>query len=440
MRETQITFEDELSRTINPAAGITEPALWFKELTIVRKLEPVDNEGNLIRKFKFKPGLNILWAEPEEVDKNASLYNDSYAGHSTGKTLFCRVLRFLLNEPNFGTAELQKHVAETFLSLWAIAEIRVQKQSWIVARNLIDTGVHFAIKGANVSIDRVLGNTPGYNGYKDFTDALENLCPMELRGLYPREAWRNLIPWLARDQEERFASITNWRSSLSEADNPRTKKEARHLLLRTMLDLLDPKEYQLRADITTSTGSIQELESKLPLKKQSSEQAESRTQTLLAKIPAINIEKKNLQEAKNYVVKQREIREESLEHFENLPEHDEVLNARRELQKATNEKAVQESRLNFLKIEIPNLKEQVNKKLVSVNRLKSSGLQDPSRVEKNWCPNSYHTACEKGCFTPPHDGDTTMLQLSELEEEAKSLRQDYQAKITEQENLESQLE
>jgi len=63
---------------------------------------------------RLKRGLNIVWAPPEEATQPAQMYEDGIAGHASGKTTFCRVLRFVLGEGNFGPDALREAVRETF--------------------------------------------------------------------------------------------------------------------------------------------------------------------------------------------------------------------------------------------------------------------------------------------------------------------------------------
>src|SRR4051794_5402883 len=81
----QIHFLDRFGRDIAPHLDRGEPLLWFQELRLFDKLAP---GVTLIRGFRFKRGLNVLWAEPEDPATNEGLYRDGLAGHATGKTLF----------------------------------------------------------------------------------------------------------------------------------------------------------------------------------------------------------------------------------------------------------------------------------------------------------------------------------------------------------------
>jgi len=245
MKEQQTHFFAKLGRIIKPDAKREEPLLWFREVRILRKLEV--GETNEIRRVELRRGFNIVWAEPEDTEE-VELYGDGLSGHASGKTLFCRTLRYLLGEPNYGPTALEKAVDEKFNhELWAVAEVFVERQVWLVARPLAGASHRFAIKGA--TIDEMLTGKAAHGDFNDFLAAIEDsVCTPVSEATEANEQfrWRYLLPWLARDQECRFSSLTEWRSSMAESDNPLTSVAAQQELMKAVLGLLDAKELELR--------------------------------------------------------------------------------------------------------------------------------------------------------------------------------------------------
>ena len=79
-----------------------EPLFWICEIRFLTKwsYEPEYE----IRRVRFRKGLNIIWAvPPKEFHPNDE---QRIAGHATGKTTLCRMIRYLLGESNFGTEQL----------------------------------------------------------------------------------------------------------------------------------------------------------------------------------------------------------------------------------------------------------------------------------------------------------------------------------------------
>lgn len=90
----QAHFLDKLRCTVQPSPKQSEPKVWFREVRILTELS--QKEGVERRRIVLHRGLNILWAAPEDPDTEQGLYRDGLAGHASGKTLFCRLLRHLL--------------------------------------------------------------------------------------------------------------------------------------------------------------------------------------------------------------------------------------------------------------------------------------------------------------------------------------------------------
>lgn len=436
MKKEQMDCDDKLTRPIKPKSDIREPFLWFQEVHLIKQLGAGDAKPNRIRSFILRRGLNILWAEPEDPEASEGLYGDGFAGHSTGKTLFCRILRHLLGEPNYGTEELKEHVKDTFQELWAVATIRLNGKSWLVGRPLAGPGGDFAIEDGRV--EAVFAAVPSFTGYKKFTDVLENECGKPLAKMYPAEAWRNLLPWIARDQEARFSTITAWRDSSSEADNPRTSAAAQHLILRAVLGLLHPDEFDMRAEVSKMEDDIKGWNASVPLKQSAASRDLKAVQRTLKSVPRLFVELIDLEAAKAKVTSQKEIRQEALAHFQKQPESEEVVAARKALQEALTAQATTKARIETLEEEIPNLDEQAKSSLLLVDRIKKKGVRDPKRVAEKFCPNSYLKAVERKCVNAsPDDVEASMVEISELEEQTQVLADSLQAKRNEKARLES---
>lgn len=437
--KNQMTFGDKFARPIKPGDDVREPLVWFQSLHLIRMLGVGNAEGNCIRQFTLRRGLNILWAEPEDPEESAGLYGDGFAGHATGKTLFCRILRHLLGEVNFGTKELQEHVKDTFRELWAVASIRLNGKTWLVGRPLAGTGADFAIENGN--IESVLATSPTFSGFKKFTDELEAVCGSPLSDMHPGEAWRNLLPWIARDQEARFSTITAWRDSSSEADNPRTSVGAQHLILRAVLRLLEEGEFDIRQKIAAAEDQIKTWNSDLPVKRTVAARDIDRVRRTLKSVPRCSVDLADLNAAKAQVVSQRTIRQEGLEQFSTQPESEEVQGARRHVQLAFSAKAKAEDRIRILKVEIPAEKKRADDNLLTVDRIKKGGFTDSKRAADGMCPHSYLTAQKNKCVPKsPDDIDPTMVEIGVLEDQANALATTVQAKVDEKARLESQLD
>lgn len=436
----QLTMFPELARQTKPDSKIVEPQVWFKELRLLKKLNAVEGSDDFIRKIEFRAGLNVLWAEPEPADSELSisgLYADGFSGHATGKTLFCRILRYLLGDANFATKSDLDGIQSQFIELWAVAEIRLDGRTWIVGRALTGPSQDFAM--ADATIEEVLHTTSSHGAYNAFIDALEQAAGSVVHNLYPDEGWRHLLPWLTRDQEARFSAINAWRDSLSEADNPRGTSEKQHLLMRTVLSLLDQTEFELREALSHWEEIEKQCAEKIPNKQTIADNDVGALRSTLQNVDNITLELKDLEADLEKISAHIEVRQEAIDNLQKIPESPAVENARKASDLASKAYTRAEDRIKYLKeTEIPELKAEQKRKLAFIDQLKNKGIKDPTRVNDNFCPNSIQCARERECVEMP-DGES-QLEFASLEAEAEELIQRIEGKKTEKASLESKLD
>lgn len=189
----QLTFLEKFARQMLPDAQRPEPALWVREIAVVTKLEA--RAENEVRRIKLRRGLNILWAPPEDPSTEVVLYGDGLSGHASGKTLFCRLLRSLLGEPNYGTKSLMEAVARKFDELWILGEVMVGGKLWFVARPLTPRLHRFVVK--ECSINDYLANKPEAQDFSKYLDAVEDVCcgaVVKEQGMHPS----GMSEWMRR--------------------------------------------------------------------------------------------------------------------------------------------------------------------------------------------------------------------------------------------------
>lgn len=102
-----LTCRDTWAWRSRPRRGRTEPRLWVRRFVIWS--EP----GVILREIHLHPGLNIIWA-PDPADQAAGPDADLTVGDGSGKTLFCRLLRYCLGEDRFAPGEQRERIAQAF--------------------------------------------------------------------------------------------------------------------------------------------------------------------------------------------------------------------------------------------------------------------------------------------------------------------------------------
>lgn len=233
-----------------PPSGRRQPRLWVRRLTLWA--EP----GSEIRSIALRPGLNVVWS-PDPADRGQGAAAAGAAGdlgHGSGKTLFCRLLRYCLGEERFAADEQRQAIAAAFPKGWVSAEVMLDEQPWAVLRPLGLERGHFAVPDAlpEALFDRLDAPT----GIEPLVAAIEAaILTPEVAALvptdHPLDAWRIALAWLTRDQECRFDRVLDWRSPDSDSGSPTRSMSALRLqeALRALIGAIVADEIQLRRDI-----------------------------------------------------------------------------------------------------------------------------------------------------------------------------------------------
>jgi predicted nucleic acid-binding Zn-ribbon protein len=196
--------------SLTPESGRTGPKLWVRRLVIWR--EP----DSIIRDIPLKPGLNIIWS-PDSETTNAPI------GHGSGKTSFCRLLRFCLGEDSFAPDELRHRIGEMFPKGYVGAEIILNGEVWVVLRGLGERRRDTVIEGG--SLDTVFRTDLAPTGIEPLRQTLTKAVIGDAVKIMPHDigeqgAWKALLAWVTRDQECRFSHPLSWRDPNSDSLSP----------------------------------------------------------------------------------------------------------------------------------------------------------------------------------------------------------------------------
>lgn len=227
-------------------AGLKEPRLWVRRLAIWEA-----PGGQKVRDIALRPGLNIIWS-PDGFDDDSSAVVRAI-GHGSGKTLFCRLLRYCLGEQRFADEIQRERIAIAFPNGIVGAEVMLDGVCWAVVRPLGIRRRHVAIADGN--LDEIAAGDGATTSIDPLIDAIEQTIVTpgvaNLARLQPAQrAWPIALAWLTRDQECRFDDVLDWRSpaSGSDAPLPASGREtgARREALRAFLTAITAEEQQTR--------------------------------------------------------------------------------------------------------------------------------------------------------------------------------------------------
>lgn len=231
---------------IRPDADHSRPRFW------VRRLAIWSGPGVLLREIRLRPGLNILWA-PDPADQGSAADSVSGVGHGSGKTLFCRLLRYCLGEDRFAQDDQRDRIARAFPDGQVGAEVIVEGVSWAVVRSIGTARRHVVVE--NASLEQVVRVRPEPIGVASLLDEIaarfrhDDLASV-VPGDRPRDVWLLALAWLSRDQECRFDKLLDWRSAGSNSGSPVRNLSLQQLrsVLRALVGAIDPDEYRLRRE------------------------------------------------------------------------------------------------------------------------------------------------------------------------------------------------
>jgi hypothetical protein len=436
-KNTQADFHQALIRKINSDSSRSEPQIWVREIAIMRSLSGA--VGSEVRRVRLHRGLNILWAPPEDSTKDVEMYQDGLSGHASGKTLFCRLLRYLLGEENYGGNVMQEAVKDEFGELWLLGEVFVAGQLWLAVRPMTPNLHRFAVK--DCTIDQFLRGQPTHEDFGDYLKAIEKAACGSLAGraeVNELFGWRFLLPWLTRDQECRFAALTEWRSTLSEAERPQTSNTEQQLLIRAVLGILEVKEQRLKLEQEEVEGLLKEATESLP----EAERQWRRDQGhLQAQLTRVNIEAKEddkLSELEKRVVKYREGINEAIR----IENDDPVLKAAHSAwQGKRDEKSRLAGQIELLKKNVTDEEGKWREVLSKRQRLLDMGVKNPARAEDGFCTRTLADAVKRGCVKlPPGSTLESELELGEIQAESDILRVMVEAKKADLARTQSSME
>jgi uncharacterized protein YoxC len=239
----QLKLPTKPAFNINTEEGRTSPRLW------VRRLVVWEEPGKIIRDISLKPGLNIIWSpDPGELkvdDANQTI------GHGSGKSTFCRLLRYCLGEESFAP-EVQKDAIQTRFPQGHVgAEVLLDGQLWVIVRSFGNRSRDIVLE--NGSFDDAFKEDAEKTTINPFRKAiaasiLGNAAKLMPPNIGVPDAWEATLAWLTRDQECRFSKPLEWRSPDSKSNSPVQGLSADDLLtiVRALIKAGSAKELEAK--------------------------------------------------------------------------------------------------------------------------------------------------------------------------------------------------
>ncbi|MCG9969581.1 hypothetical protein L9W92_16380 [Pelotomaculum terephthalicicum JT] len=245
---------------------ISSPRLWIRRVVL---FESPEKKNAPIRSIPFSRGLNIIWGVELPDDAVADGTRPvTLSGHSVGKTILCRLIRYCLGESAFGNPGVMIRIKHSFPKGWVGMELTVDDQEWAILKPIGQSGDSKAAK--MMAVENLFDQGRQENQYRDIMAHLQSTMMSGLQVNAPPNAdkpyeWKHLLAWLTRDQESRFQSLHDWRSSRSGADTAKFQKPKEHALylIRLVLDLVQDKELEVSRSLADAERELKQREARI---------------------------------------------------------------------------------------------------------------------------------------------------------------------------------
>ncbi|MGJ7042753.1 hypothetical protein J2Y63_006036 [Shinella sp. BE166] len=238
-----------------------------------------------MRDIELRPGLNIIWS-PDGADDAALAGQTNAVGHGSGKTLFCRLIRYCLGEDRFATEPQRERVGTAFLNGLVGAEVVLDGTCWAIVRPLGARRRHMAVPGGN--LEEIAAGEGASTGIEPFIKAVDQrIITTAIAQLVHPQAngpiWPIALAWLTRDQECRFDDVLDWRSPTSDSDSPvpasGQEKGPRLEALRSFLMAITPEEQATRGEVNSLSEQRRVLDQEIGHRRWEIERTQTRLVT-----------------------------------------------------------------------------------------------------------------------------------------------------------------
>jgi hypothetical protein len=205
----------------------TKPRLWVEKLWILDSL----SASQPLREVTLTQGLNLI-VSPQSQDSS---------GHGVGKTAFCQLLRFVLNDPQWseGTSLKSELLQNSDLKKGAVAAlVHIGEQRWTVMKPWQHRQQYRASRIADwqqLASNEVDNEFGLYQAA--LTETFVNALPIQqLPGSDQAIEWHHILAWCSRDQNARYQSYYQWRATGTGFSLP---AKSPTVLLQILLGLVD---------------------------------------------------------------------------------------------------------------------------------------------------------------------------------------------------------
>lgn len=237
---------------LTPPQGLNGPAFWIRRIALFKDAQTV------LRDVSLRKGVNIIWSPDLSTNENGA------TPHGSGKSTFCRLIRYCLGERTFASDEQRPLMQHKLQDGFVGAEIMIDDECWVVTRPIGMNVPSRAVKADRIedTFTNLLVATDPPTIASIISDRFcANYRDQVPENLSSDQVWDVVLAWLTRDQECRLDDVLDWRSKRSSSGSPAQElsNDTKLAVVRLALGALSANEITAAAKIRNLTSEREDL-------------------------------------------------------------------------------------------------------------------------------------------------------------------------------------
>ena len=233
------------------------PRLWIRRIALWQ-----DASTSPLRDIPLRRGMNIVWSP--DIATNGT----GATPHGSGKSTFCRLIRYCLGERHFANEEQRPLMQHKLPDGFVGAQIMIDDDCWVVTRPIGMNLPSRVVRADRIegTFDQLLVETNPSTIAPIISDRFcsdyRDQVPDNLKS---DQVWDILLAWLARDQECRLDDVFDWRSKRSGSGSPAQELslDTKLAVVRLAIGALSASEASAAAQVRTLTRNRDRLRKNL---------------------------------------------------------------------------------------------------------------------------------------------------------------------------------
>lgn len=236
--------------------GRRGPPLWIRRIGLWKDV------STPLRDIPLRQGVNIIWSPDLSTNEKGA------TPHGSGKSTFCRLIRYCLGERHFANEDQRPLMQHKLPDGFVGAEIIIGDECWVVTRPI---GMNVPSRAVRADrIEETFGQLLVGTDPPTIASAVSDRFCVDYRDQVPdnlnaEQVWDVLLAWLARDQECRLDDVFDWRSKRSGSGSPAQELslDAKLAVVRLAIGALSAAEVSANAQVRSLARDRDDLKQKL---------------------------------------------------------------------------------------------------------------------------------------------------------------------------------